>query len=114
MTEQDALLATISTLINRKAEGTYWDFKREHHRCKADLIHDVLCLANAKHTGDRFLIYGVDDKKFSLHPIINDTGRRTQADLAGLFRDNADKFFQSRSPEFYLKEITLGRTLLDV
>ena len=51
MTEQDALLATISTLINRKAEGTYWDFKHEHHRCKADLIHDVLCLANARHTG---------------------------------------------------------------
>ena len=114
MIEQDALLTTISTLINRKAEGTYWDFKCEHHRCKADLIHDVLCLANAKHTGDRFLIFGVDDKKFSLHPINKDAGRRTQADLAALFRDNADKFFQSRSPEFYLKEITLDKTLLDV
>ena len=114
MTKQDAFLAAISTLINRKAEGTYWDFKREHHRSNSALIHDVLCLANAKHTGDRFLIFGVDDKKYSLHPINEDAGRRTQADLAVLFRSNADNFFQSRFPEFYLKEITLDGTLLDV
>ena len=65
MTEQNTLLAIISRLINRKAEGTYWDFKREHHSNNGELIHDVLCLANTKHTGDRFLIFGVDDKKFS-------------------------------------------------
>ena len=114
MTKQDDLFETILTLINRKAEGTYWDFKREHHKSKSDLIHDVLCLANAEHTGDRFLIFGVDNEAFSLHPINEDTGRRSQADLAGLFRDNARKFFQSRFPEFYLKEIELDETLLDV
>ena len=114
MTKQDALLTTISNLINRKTEGTYWDFKREHHRCKADLIHDVLCLANVEHSGARFLIFGVDDEQFSLHPINEDSGRRNQADLAGLFRDNASNFFQSRFPEFYLKEITLAGTLIDI
>ena len=114
MTKQETLLETISTLINRKSEGAYWDFKREHHRCKADLIHDVLCLANAKHSGDRFLIFGIEDEDFSLHPINEDDKRRTQADLAGLFRDNTSKFFQDRFPEFYLEEITLDGTLLDV
>ena len=114
MTKQDGLLITISALISRKAEGTYWDFKREHHKNKADLIHDILCLANAKHTGDRFLIFGVDDEDFSLYPINEDPERITQAELAGLFRDNADKFFQSRFPDFYLKEITVNETLLDV
>lgn len=114
MTKQDDLVEIISILINRKIEGAYWDFKREHHQDNADLIHDVLCLANAKHTGNRFLIFGVDDKEFSLHPINEDTGRRSQADLASLFRDNAKKFFQSRFPEFYLKEIELNKILLDV
>ena len=114
MTIQDDLLEIISDLINRKAEGTYWDFKREHHKCRSTLIHDILCLANAKHIGDRFLIFWVDGEEFSLRPINEDTGRRTQADLADLFRGNANKFFQSRFPEFYLKEITLGGTLLDV
>ena len=114
MTKQDALHEIISMLISRRAEGTYWDLKRQHHNSKADLIHDVLCLANAKHTGDRFLIFGVDDKDFALYPIDKDEGRRTQADLAGLFRGNANKFFQSRFPEFYLKEVTIDGKLLDV
>ena len=114
MTEQDALFATISTLINRKSEGTYWDLKRKHHTRNADLIHDVICLANAKHRGDRFLIFGVDNEDFSLHSVSGDTERRTQANLAGLFRDNANKFFQSRFPEFYLEEITIDGSSLDV
>ena len=114
MTKQDDLVEIIATLINRKIEGTYWDFKRKHHKNRADLIHDVLCLANAKHTGNRFLIFGVDGEDFSLHPINEDPGRRSQADLVGLFRDNAKKFFQSKFPEFYLTEIRLDGTLLDV
>ncbi|MDE2890694.1 MAG: ATP-binding protein [Gemmatimonadota bacterium] len=114
MNNNSEIYSTISTLISRRAEGTYWDFKREHHKNKADLIHDVLCLANADHDGNRYLIYGVDDRNYSIHPMNEDPGRRTQADIAGLFRDNAEKFFQSRIPEFYLKEIELGDELLDV
>ena len=114
MTKKDALHETISMLIKRRAEGPYWDFKRKHHSEKGKLIHHVLCLANAKHRGDRFLIFGVDDKNFSLHPITEDAGRRTQADVAALFRDNADKFFQSRFPTFYLKEITIDGKPIDV
>ena len=114
MTKQDSLFATISDLINRKAEGPYWDFKGKHHASKAKLIHDVLCLANAKHTGDRFLIFGVDNQDFSLHPIKEDPNRKTQANLADFFSKNARKFFQSRFPEFYLREIKIDGTLIDV
>ena len=114
MTGQDTLEETVTTLISRRAEGAYWDFKRCHQKNKVDLIHDVLCLANASHRGSRFLIFGVDDQDFSLHSIVSDTGRKTQAQIAGLFRDNADKFFQSRFPEFYLGEVTINGTLLDV
>ena len=106
--------ATVSALISRRAEGTYWDFKRKHHESKADLIHDVLCLANANHEGDRYLIFGVDDSDYSVHSINGDRGRRTQADIAGLFRDNASKFFQSRFPDFFLREIELSGELVDV
>ena len=114
MTKQDSLLAAISDLINQKAEGTYWDFKREHHTRNAELIRDVLCLANAKHTGDRFLIFGVDNQDFFLHPTNEDPKRKTQANLADFFSKNASKFFQSRFPEFYLKEITIDETSIDV
>ena len=112
MTRHDTLQETVEILINRRAEGTHWDFKRCHHQRNDDLIHDVLCLANAKYRGSRLLIFGVDESDFCFHSII--IGRRTQADIAGLFRDNANKFFQSRFPEFYLEEVTIGDALLDV
>ena len=114
MTGKDTLQKTVATLINRRAEGEYWDFKRCHHRDKDNLVHDILCLANARHQGSRFLIFGVDDKDFSLHSISSDTGRRTQADIASLFRDNANKFFQSKFPEFYLSEVSINGALIDV
>ena len=114
MTKPDSLLETVESLIARRSEGTYWDFKRCHHANSADLIHDILCLSNTKHRGRRFLIFGVDSADFSLHSISNDSERRTQADIAGLFRDNASKFFQSRFPDFYLAEVLIDGRLLDV
>ena len=114
MTKPDSLPETIASLIARRVEGTSWDFKRCHHANRADLIHDILCLANAKHRGHRFLIFGVDSADFSLHSISNDSGRRTQADIESLFRDNASKFFKSMFPDFYLAEVVIDGTLLDV
>ena len=104
----------VNDLIARKGEGVYWDFKREHHTSKGNLVHDVLCLANAEYAGPRFLIFGVDDTDFSLHDIKGSDRRRTQADIASLFRDNAGKFFQSRFPTFDLCEIAIDGTLVDV
>ncbi len=51
----------IVQLIESKKEGTWWDFKREHHSCSLDLLHDILCLSNVIHLGDRYLIIGVSD-----------------------------------------------------
>ena len=114
MHRNETLSRTVASLIDRRSEGTYWDFKRCHHDIKGDLIHDVLCLANANHRGSRFLVFGVNNTDFSLHSIDSDPGRRTQADIAGLFRDNANKFFQSRFPEFHLAEVMIDGAVLDV
>ena len=35
----------IERLIDQRAEGVYWDYKEQHHTCKYDLVHDMLCLA---------------------------------------------------------------------
>jgi hypothetical protein len=51
----------IRELIASKREGDYWDFKVKPHDNNADLLHDLLCLANSLHKGDRYLILGVDD-----------------------------------------------------
>jgi len=101
-------------LIGRRSEGVYWDFKLKHHTDTGDLIHDVLCLANAEHDGPRFLVFGVKDGGASVQSIEDDGGRRTQADIAGLFRDNAGKFFQSRFPTFHLRTIEIDGKQVDV
>ena len=36
----------IYDIIASKREGDYWDFKQVYHSNKADLIHDILCMAN--------------------------------------------------------------------
>ena len=114
MTEQHVLLATILSLIDRRTEGPHWDFKLQHHGNNAELIHDVLCLANVEHAGPRYLVFGVDDQSFTLHSVANTPNRRSQADIVGLFRDNASKFFQSRTPSFYLTELQHGGKSFDV
>ena len=113
--DQQSLGRTVADLIGRRGEGVYWDFKLRHHTNNWELVHDVLCLANAEHDGPRFLVFGVKDGDFSVHSIIEqDSRRRTQADIATLFRDNARKFFQSRFPTFHLREIEIHGALVDV
>ena len=114
MNEHDELLATVLNLASRKIEGRYWDFKLQHHENNAELVHDILCLANAEHDGQRYLIFGVDDQSYKLHSITGTPGRKSQADIAGLLRDNARKFFQSRTPDVYLSEIQCDGQSLDV
>lgn len=53
----------VMTLIDTGKEGSYWDFKREYHKCddKGSILHDILCLANNLDNRTAFLIFGVDD-----------------------------------------------------
>jgi len=112
--DSQRLAQIVTGLVERGSEGVYWDFKRTHHCENWRLVHDVLCLANADHDGPRFLVFGVKDGDFSLHSIEQDAGRRTQADIATLFRDNARKFFQSRFPTFHLRQVDIRGQLVDV
>ncbi|MCY3883964.1 MAG: ATP-binding protein [Gammaproteobacteria bacterium] len=114
MTDERDTRSVVVDLIRLQSEGTHWDFKREHHEDKGTLIHDVLCLANCDHKGDRYLIFGVDDSDYSIHGVENNAGRKTQAHIAALFRDNAKNFSENVIPKFQLEEITLCGKTLDV
>lgn len=47
--------------IIEKGENELVDFKAKHTECTAEFVHDILCLANAEGTENRYLIYGVED-----------------------------------------------------
>jgi len=72
------LTELVKGLIEKGREGAYWDFKSKHHRNKAELIHDTLCLANSLTTGKRFLIFGVDDSNYQISGVPLKTGARKQ------------------------------------
>lgn len=104
----------ISELIESKREGAFWDFKREPHSNNANLLHDILCLSNCKHNGERYLIIGVCDPSADCK-IIGVEGldnRKTQAQLIDFIRTK--KFAGDIRPELELKSVNIADKLIDV
>ncbi|WP_090072427.1 ATP-binding protein [Cohaesibacter marisflavi] len=113
MSEFTSLPEVIQNLLSQNKEGQYWDFKRIHHQNKGELIHDVLCLANAEHDGQRYIIYGVSDEDFSVVGI-DRSQARSQADILDLFSSNQSKFAFDQYPDFHLETILIDEKEVDV
>ena len=45
----------------RFGETEFLDFKQEWHKCRAELLHDILYLANARSDNDRYIVFGIND-----------------------------------------------------
>ena len=57
----------VTNLLSKQKEGDYWDFKQSYNDDPVRLVHDIICLANNPYySGERYLIYGVDDKKYEV------------------------------------------------
>lgn len=75
----------LDNLLSSKSEGLWWDFKQKFHDNLFDLLHDITCLANVIHDGDRFLIFGVSDD-FEVVGLDSEEDRFSQADVIGYLR----------------------------
>lgn len=62
-TDDESLPMLVESLAELKREGAYWDFKREWHESKANLLHDIICMANNPTGETGMLIIGVDEDK---------------------------------------------------
>ena len=87
-----ALAEEITSLINKKQEGGYWDFKQQWHDSKADLLHDIICLANNMENRDAYLIFGVEDKTCQIIGI-NEDNNRNRLNTVGVVNFLRDKKF---------------------
>lgn len=101
----------IVELIARKHEGDYWDYKAQHHECKAELLHDIICFANALVHGSRYIILGVKDNGHIVG-VENDSKRRKQADIIDCLRSK--KFAGDIRPEVGLHTFTIENHEIDV
>lgn len=106
---------TIANLIHSKREGDYWDFKEEPHDNNASLLHDILCLSNSLHEGERYLILGVSDPKAGCEIRGLQQGqvnRKEQAHLIDFLRSK--KFAGDIRPEVELRTILINNKEIDV
>lgn len=79
----------ISYLIELHQEGEYWDFKRQWYDSSksADLLHDIICMANNLANHDAYIIIGVDDANFSLYDVVADQNRRNTQKIVDFLKD---------------------------
>ena len=72
----------------RLGEREFIDFKEQYSGENSDLVHDILCLSNAKteRHQTRFLVFGVRDADLQIVGIQNDRNRKTTAQIVDLLR----------------------------
>ena len=109
--ENDVLTEEIINLISTKREDDWWDFKREYHHDKAELVHDILCMANNRPRKDSYIIFGVDNDG-SIVGIENDTNRRNQQGITDILR--GIKFAGSVRPRIEIQTVTIDEHEVDV
>lgn len=102
------LIGIVQAFIDLKKEGVYWDFKQEHYNNTVDFLHDVICLANARHDGDRYLIFGIGDNA----TIEGLSSLKKQADIIDTLRNAhfADDIF----PDITLEDIIIDDKNLQI
>lgn len=76
----------IRTLLTTN-ECEWLDFKQEHHDDTLKLLHDILCLANARVESDRFLVFGITNDR-TVVGVESDGNRRRSADIQDLLRSS--------------------------
>lgn len=108
------LVDIVSSLINEKSEGGYWDFKLNWHSDNADLLKDIICMANNITTDmkDGYIIFGVKDKCFEIIGVENDKNRKNQENIIGFL--NEILWSGEECPEIKVETITIECKELDV
>lgn len=101
----------ILKLIKEKREGKYWDFKVEYHKNKAELLHDIICLANNLSNVEAYLILGVADNGH-ISGIKGDPNRKKQEELLS-FIEGKD-FAGGKYPYVLLRTIECEEKEIDV
>ena len=111
--DKEKLLFEVLKLIDLKQEGEYWDFKREWHKNKTDLLHDIICMANNLTGHDGYIIIGVDeDESYSLADVSNNDNRYNTQKIVDFL--STKKFAGYIKPKVYVETLSIDDTCIDV
>lgn len=92
-------------------EGGYWDFKKEYPDNKAELLLDIICMANNQADRDAYLIYGVHNYTLDIVGVENDKNRLKLHQLSQFLYG---KHFAVYVPEIDLQTIKFGKHEVDI
>lgn len=98
-------------LIARKTEGGYWDFKRIWHESNADLLHDIICMANNIENRDAYIIIGVANSG-ELNDISTDKNRKKTEHLISFLRTK--RFVGQFRPIVKVETLSIEGNTLDI
>ena len=107
----------IMTLIKLKKEGEYWDFKKEWYgndtKQKANMLHDIICMANNLQFRDAYIIIGVDEENdFEVVDVSSNEHRRNTQNLVDFLREVP--FDGNHRPNVYVEPIWIKEAHIDV
>ena len=105
------LFSIIESLIASGREDSYWDFKQEWHNNKADLLHDIICLANNRDFRESYLIVGVTNAG-DVVGIQSDEGRRNTQQLNDFL--SAQNFIGGLRPVVQVETLEIENHEIDV
>lgn len=102
----------ILDLLELKKEGDYWDFKESWYDNKANLLHDIICLANNQVNKDAYIIIGIEDTTFNIKSVKNDYNRKNQQNIIDFLKSK--KFCGGIRPDIELKTLTIQNDEIDI
>lgn len=102
----------IKALILSKREDDYWDFKQQHHSNKANLLHDIICMANNRVDRDAYIIFGIADGTFDVVGVENGENRRNQQQMIDFLKSK--RFVSGIRPRVELRTLMLAGHEVDV
>lgn len=103
----------ILQLISMKQEGGYWDFKKQWHENRTDLLHDIICMANNLHNRAAYIILGIDEEQdYAVIDVRTDPNRRNTQKMVDFLKDK--KFVGGIRPLVHVEPISLYHGEIDV
>lgn len=108
------LKSIIVQLLELKQEGSFWDFKRDWYTESkiADLLHDIICMANNLENCDAYIITGVDEENDKLVDVTADSNRKNTQNVVDFLKDK--KFAGDIRPTVLVTQVIITDVVLDV
>lgn len=103
----------VLSLVALQQEGGYWDFKKQWHEKKTDLLHDIICMANNLHNRTAYIIIGIDEEEdYAIVDVKDDPNRKNTQKIVDFLKDK--KFAGGVRPLVHVEQLSLYYGDIDV